>query len=64
MLFTMLILPIYVADSFSGSFFRTRVVEDAFYFQAPTGFFKGPGLYAIFRIFSQRPVGPVGLDSP
>ena len=59
MLFTMLIPP--------GSFFRTRVVEYAFYLQAPTGLLKCPGLYATFRIFCQHLAGleaPVGLDSP
>jgi hypothetical protein len=58
-LFTMLIPP--------GSFFRTRVVEYAFYLQAPTGLLKCPGLYATFRIFCQRLAGLealVGLDSP
>ena len=59
MLFTKLIPP--------GSFFRTRIVEYAFYLQAPTGLLKCPSLYATFRIFRQR-LGDLealaGLDSP
>jgi hypothetical protein len=66
MVFTMLIPPVYAAEFFPGSFFRTRVVKYAFYLQAPTSLLKCPGLYAIFRIFCQRSVGLValvGLDS-
>jgi len=64
MLFTMLIPPRLHRGIPPGSFFRTRVVEYAFYLQAPTSLLKCPGLYATFRIFCQRLVGLVGLDLP